>query len=229
MISTSFESSFFVKFTASYNFSIQWLWDYSVSFSVLKTNLIWNIQGLLDHQSVFECLWSTKGPSNRVLKKKIFLPFRVPGALRAEEYAGKNRFSKYWLFHNPNRPWSLVVKTFQTRLPPGKILDRGRKYSHWKACGRFSWKKYQENVCIAYESRKHIMVHVKWLWVMTELQTRFGIWKRQYFEKRFLPAYSTALRAPDTRKGKTFLFFQNYWTVPYRKLVAWNLSTLVTL
>ena len=75
MISTSFESSFFVKFTASYNFSIQWLWDYSVSFSVLKTNLIWNIQGLLDHQSVFECLWSTKGPSNRALKKKFFCPF----------------------------------------------------------------------------------------------------------------------------------------------------------
>ena len=41
---------------------------------------------------------------------------------------------------------------------------------------------------------------------MTKLQTRFSIRKRQYFEKRFLPAYSTALRAPETRKGKKYFF-----------------------
>ena len=115
-----------------------------------------------------------------------------------------------------NRPWSLVVKILQTWLPPGKILDRGRKYSQRKDCAWFSWKKYQENVCIAYESRKHIMVHVKWLWVMTELQTRFRIWKRQYFEKRFLPAYSTALRAPETRKGKKKYFFKTLLDGPLR-------------
>ena len=44
---------------------------------------------------------------------------------------------------------------------------------------------------------------------ITQLQGRFRPWKRQYYEKRFLPAYSTALRAPQTRGGKNFLFFQN--------------------
>ena len=59
MIFTSFKSSFFVKFTAIYNFLIQLLWDYSVSFSVLKTSVIFSIQGVLRHQSVFECIRST--------------------------------------------------------------------------------------------------------------------------------------------------------------------------
>ena len=44
---------------------------------------------------------------------------------------------------------------------------------------------------------------------VTQLQGRFRPWKRQYYEKRFLPAYSTALRAPQTRGGKIFLIFQN--------------------
>ena len=33
-----------------------------------------------------------KGPSNRVSKKNIFLPFRVSSTLKPVEYAGKNRF-----------------------------------------------------------------------------------------------------------------------------------------
>ena len=45
--------------------------------------------------------------------------------------------------------------------------------------------------------------------VITELQTRFGIRKRQYFEKRFSPAYSTAFRVPETRMGKKKFFFRN--------------------
>ena len=80
-----------------------------------------------------------KGPSYRVLKK--FLPPRVSGTLKPVEYAGENRFSKYCRFHIRNRPWSSAMKIFQTRLPAGKILDRGRKYSHWKAFARFSWKQ----------------------------------------------------------------------------------------
>ena len=44
--------------------------------------------------------------------------------------------------------------------------------------------------------------------VITELQTRFGIRKRQYFEKRFSPAYSTAFRVPETRMGKKKIFFE---------------------
>ena len=137
------------------------------------------------------------------------MPPRVSGTLKPVEYAGKNRFSKYCRFPIPNRTWSSAIKIFQTRLPPGKILDRGLKYSHWKAYARFSWKKYLENVYIAYESRKHIMVRVEWLWVMSKLQRRFGIRKRQYFEKRFLPAYSTGFKVPETLGGKIFLFFQN--------------------
>ena len=41
---------------------------------------------------------------------------------------------------------------------------------------------------------------------ITQLQGRFGIRKRQYYEKRFLPAYSTALRVPQTRGGKKKFF-----------------------
>ena len=44
-------------------------------------------------------------------KKYIFLPFRVSGTLKPVEYAGKNRFSKYWRFHVLNR-WSLIMATF---------------------------------------------------------------------------------------------------------------------
>ena len=137
------------------------------------------------------------------------MPSRVSCTFKPVEYVGKNRFSKYFRFLGLIRPWSLVVKIFQTRLPPGKILDRGRKYSHLKACARFNWKKYQENVCIAYGSRKHIMVHVKWLWVVTKLQGRIRPRKRQYFEKWFLPTYLTVLKVPETRGGKNFSFFQN--------------------
>ena len=140
-------------------------------------------------------------------KNKKFLLPRVSGTLKPVEYTGKNRFSKYARFLGLNRPWSLIVKIFQMRLPPGKTLDRGRIYSHWKACARFSRKKYKENVCIAYESRKHIIVYVKWLWVMTKLQGRFRPRKREYFEKRFLPAYSTGFKVPETRGSKNFLFF----------------------
>ena len=43
---------------------------------------------------------------------------------------------------------------------------------------------------------------------ITQLQGRFRIRKRQFYEKRFLPAYSTALRAPQTRGGKKKFFFQ---------------------
>ena len=38
-----------------------------------------------------------------VSKKKFFLPFRVWGTLKAVEYDGKNRFSKYRRFHVLNR------------------------------------------------------------------------------------------------------------------------------
>ena len=48
-----------------------------------------------------------------------------------------------------------------------------------------------------------------WNIFMAELQVRFGIGNRQYFEKRFLPAYSTGFKVPETREGKKFLFFQN--------------------
>ena len=43
---------------------------------------------------------------------------------------------------------------------------------------------------------------------MTKLK-RFRTWKRQYFKKRFLPAYSTGFRVPETRKGKQIFFFQD--------------------
>ena len=44
---------------------------------------------------------------------------------------------------------------------------------------------------------------------MTKIQGQFRPRKRQYFEKRFLPAYSTGIKVPETRVGKKFLFFQN--------------------
>ena len=44
---------------------------------------------------------------------------------------------------------------------------------------------------------------------MTKIQGQFRPRKRQYFEKRFLPAYSTGIKVPETRVGKQFLFFQN--------------------
>ena len=44
---------------------------------------------------------------------------------------------------------------------------------------------------------------------MTKLQGRFRPRKREYFEKRFLPAYSTGFKVPETRGSKNFLFFQN--------------------
>ena len=135
------------------------------------------------------------------------MPPRVSGTLKPVEYAGKNRFSKDCQFRGLNRPWSLAMKIFQTRLPPGKILDRGRKYSHWKAYTRFSWKKYQGNVYIAYESRKHIMVNVKWLWVMTKLQDRFTK-KTAILKKRFLPTYFTSFKVPKTRGANLFYFFK---------------------
>ena len=42
---------------------------------------------------------------------------------------------------------------------------------------------------------------------MAELQVRFGIGNRRYFEKRFLPAYSTGFKVPETRGGKIFFIF----------------------
>ena len=79
---------------------------------------------------------------NQYIGVKTCLP-----SLSKQKNALINRFSKYCRFLGLIRPWSLVVKIFQTRLPPGKILDRGWKYSHWKAY--FNWKKYQEYVYIA--------------------------------------------------------------------------------
>ena len=46
-------------------------------------------------ENVVKSTYLYKGPSNRVSKKKYFLPFRVSGTLKPVEYAGKNRFLKY--------------------------------------------------------------------------------------------------------------------------------------
>ena len=57
---------------------------------------------------------------------------------------------------------------------------------------------------------------------MAELQVRFGIGNRQYFEKRFLPAYSTGFKVPETRGGKNFLFFKTLLDGPLIYAVAIN-------
>ena len=43
---------------------------------------------------------------------------------------------------------------------------------------------------------------------ISQLQGRFRIRKRWYFEKRFLRAYSTVLRVPETRMGKKKFFLK---------------------
>ena len=56
------------------------------------------------------------------------------------------------------------------------------------------------------------MSHESILWSMlnemAKQQGQFRPRKRQYFEKCFLPAYSTGFRASEKRKGKTIFFFE---------------------
>ena len=56
------------------------------------------------------------------------------------------------------------------------------------------------------------MVHVKWPSPSFKVDLEYE--NDEYYEKRFLPAYSTALRAPQTRGGKKNIFSKLY-TVPY--------------
>ena len=49
---------------------------------------------------------------------------------------------------------------------------------------------------------------------MAERQGRFGIRNRQYFEKRFLPAYSTGFKV-------FFLFFKTLLDGPLYDLIVW--------
>ena len=70
-------------------------------------------------------------------------------------------------------------------------------------------KKIPVIVCIAYESRFHIMVHVKWPSPSFKVDLEYE--NDEYYEKRFLPAYSTALRAPKTRGGKKKYFFKTLY------------------
>ena len=82
-------------------------------FSIYKARMFRSLSST-SHNHMFSCNsvgryiffeWH-KGPSNT---KKCFLPFRVWGTLRAVEYDGKNRFSKYRRFHVLNRVWSSVM------------------------------------------------------------------------------------------------------------------------
>ena len=57
---------------------------------------------------------------------------------------------------------------------------------------------------------------------ITQLQGRFRIRKRQFYEKRFLPAYSSALRAPQTRGGKKKKFFQTLLDGPLKITEFYN-------
>ena len=60
-----------------------------------------------------------KEPSNRVLKKKYFLPFRVSGTLKPVEYAGKKPFfeiltfscSKSLIFGHGQFTWTINNRT----------------------------------------------------------------------------------------------------------------------
>ena len=106
MIFTSFESSSFVKCTAIYNFSIEWLWDYSVTFSVLKTSIICNIWGLLDHQSVFECVRSTH--NQKLMNRKWIMLVTTLWLVQFQDFSEISLswwlFSSFgWLFSIKNR------------------------------------------------------------------------------------------------------------------------------
>ena len=137
--------------------------------------------------------------------KNILLP-RVSGNLKPVEYAGKNRFSKYSRFL---WPWSLVIT--HSHLTWTMICFHDSYAMHTFSLYFFQLNRAHASQWEYFRPRSSILPGGNRVWniLMAELQVRFGIGNRQYFEKRFLPAYSTGFKVPETRGGKNFLFFQN--------------------
>ena len=142
-------------------------------------------------------------------KNQKILPPRVSGTLKPVEYAGKNRFSKFCRFLILNRPWSLVIThSYLTRtmicFRDSYAMDTfSRYFFQLNRAYAFQWEYFRPRSSILPGGNR------VWNIFMAELQGRFRIRNRQYFEKRFLPAYSTGFKVPETRGGKNFLFFQN--------------------
>ena len=134
---------------------------------------------------------------------------RVSGTLKPVEYAGKTRFSKYCRFLGLNRSWSLVITHSHLTLTIICFRDSYAMYT-------LSWYSFQLNRVNAFQwkyfrPRSSILPggNRDWNIFMAKLQGRFRPRKWQYFEKRFLPAYSTGFKVPETRGSKNFLFFKN--------------------
>ena len=57
---------------------------------------------------------------------------------------------------------------------------------------------------------------------MTKIQGQFRPRKRQYFEKRFLPAYSTGFKVPETRVDKKNYSFKTLLDGPLLRFVGFR-------
>ena len=141
-------------------------------------------------------------------KNENFLLPRVSGTLKPVEYAGKNRFSKYSRFLGLNRPWSLVIT--HSHLTWTMICFRDSYAMH-----TFSLYFFRLNRAHAFQwefirPRSSVLPGGNRIWnIFTiKLQGRLRPRKRAYFEKRFLPAYSTGFR--NAWEQKFFIFSKLY-------------------
>ena len=112
------------------------------------------------------------------------MPLRVSGTLKLVEYAGKNRFSKYWRFHILNRVWSSVIT--HNHLTWTIICFRDSYAMH-----TFSLYFFRLNRAHAFQwefirPRSSVLPGGNRIWnIFTiKLQGRFRPRKRQYFEKK---------------------------------------------